>query len=230
MKNVLFNLFIILLISISISHAQSKSSEEIAYAKFKKQDAKYFDDLSKMNNILSRNVNTPAGVVLLSIYKGEEIREDGDVSNIYASGFLVMGEYYFPIEIGSDYKIDIVDIAGVDKFPEIIFYSGCLAPHIDGCGENLNIVRIVSKSNITITDFGEITEIASEKMNLKKYISPRSAYTQSNFLLDVKAQKKQGRFILKRLDLNYGYILLSAYGLSENGFRKYSYFRKIKVF
>jgi hypothetical protein len=228
MKNILFNLFIILLISINVSHAQSKSAEEIAYVNFKKQDAKYFADLSKMKNILSRKVNTSSGEVLFSIYKGEELSEDGDKLNIYASGFLVVGDYYSPIEIASDYKIDIVDIAGVDKFPEIVFYSGCLDENIDGCGEKLNIIRIVSKSNITMTDFGEITAIASEKLNLTKEISPRSTYTQANFLLDVKTHKKQGRFIIKGLDINYEYILLNAYGLSVNGFRKFSYFRKIK--
>jgi len=220
MKTIFFFYLTIALLSIRIGYTQSSFQNE---NKFKKQDLKYFSELSKMKKVFHRIVNSPSGVVVFSIYKRKDVSENG----FYYEGFLVVNEFYFPVELGSDYKIYIEDIAGADKFPEIVFYTGCILD-IDGCGETLNIIRIISKSNITITDFGEMAEIVSEKSDLKNKISPRSTYSQAKFLIDVKNLKNQGKFIVERLTLDFDYIILNAYELSPNGFRESSFIRKIK--
>jgi hypothetical protein len=224
MKTIFFFYLTIALLSIRIGYTQSSFQNEIEFNKFKKQDLKYFSELSKMKKVFHRNVNSPSGEVVFSIYKRKEV-SDNEFN--YANGFLVVNEFYFPIELGSDYRIDIENIAGADKFPEIVFYTGCFCD-IDGCCETLKIIRIISKSNITITDFGEFAGIASEKSDLNYVRSPRSAYSQADFLKDVKKLKNQGKFIVEGLSLDHEYIILNAYELSPNGFRKSSFIRKIK--
>jgi hypothetical protein len=228
--------FIFYLIStvlfVRIGLSQKPHSKELPYEKFKKQDDQFFTKISKLNKVVIKDINTPSGNAKFTLYKGDEKDEFGVVDAI-----LSINNFYFSINLGEDYTLDIKDIAGKDNSPEIVIYTGCLMD-IDGCGQILYVIRIVSTNCITITDFGEISFIASEKINIKENgdllstqfmsFDSKSKYSQAKFLRDLKDNKKQGKFILQSLDVDYEYVILESFELSANGFRKSTFYKKIK--
>ena len=215
--------FIAFIFSIGNGHSQSKNSRDIPFEKFKLHGLEYFKQISDFKKVLTKNIYTPSEFNTFCLYKSDQ--NIGVNFEIY-DAILSINNFYYPITLGEDYKVEIKDIAGNDKIPEIVIYSGCLLD-IDGCGQSLYIIRLVSKQNITITNFGEITSIVSEESNFQRELKYKNKYTHKMFLDDLINNKKQGKFILNSLTINYDYLLLTSYELSKYGFKKSLFTKKL---
>jgi hypothetical protein len=158
-------LFGILFISVcNMASARDNNGSElpvagvIPFQTSKELDAVFFRKNKELKKVYEKSVSMlpPEDPFTIELYMQEESPDDGPEWDYKA--ILRIGDYYYPLRLGTGHSVSIVDIKGT-KGPEkiLVIATGCFSDA--GCMDLTYVIRVFSDQPFTITEFdGELLE------------------------------------------------------------------------
>jgi hypothetical protein len=219
-------------------------SQDLPYQTAKKIDNLFYHIIKDMEIVIEQTIIQNGQHSQFFLYKIQSNNDD-DPSYTH-KGIIRINDFYIYTIIGLEPSIISADIAGNDKYPEIIYNTGCLSDA--GCPDGTYILRTFKMMPFTITHLGDWGYLPLNSKEIKIY-KPNSGnyknentlyYPESYFKKDVDKVRLNGEFIFVDGDnetIPYPqnsppwicYTTIRSYRLSGKGFKKSDYLKLIKT-